>query len=242
MRPTKAMLLAAGLGKRMEPLTKDRPKALVEVAGLPLIDWALATLERFGITEIAVNLHHHGEVLEAHLRRRWHGTVHFSHEPELLETGGGIKKALPLLGDEPFFAINADTIWLDGSTPALERMVTAFDPARMDVLLLCAPIVTAVGYHGQGDFLMTPDGRLLRRPEREQAPFVYASVQLLHPRLFDSAPEGAFSMNLLYDRAIEAERLFGIRHEAEWFEVGTPAAVEEAELVLDDLGFRKQAA
>jgi len=236
------MLLAAGLGKRMMPLTQDRPKALVDVRGVPLIDWALERVERFGIGHVVVNLHSFAAPLEAHLRRRWRGRLDLSHEETLLETGGGIRRCLPLLGPDPFFAINADTIWLDGAVPALERMAAAFDPERMDLLLLCAPTATAIGYGGPGDFLMGPDGRLKRRPEREQAPFVYASVQLVHPRLFEGTPEGPFSMNLLFDRAIAAGRLFGIRHEAEWFEVGTPAAVEAAELVLDDLGFRKQAA
>jgi MurNAc alpha-1-phosphate uridylyltransferase len=236
------MLLAAGLGRRMLPLTQDRPKALVEVAGVPLIDWALERLERFGIQQIAVNLHSFAPLLEAHLKRSWRGKLDLSHEPTLLDTGGGIKKCLPHLGGDPFFAINADTIWLDGAVPALERMAQAFDPERMDALLLCAPVSAAIGYSGQGDFLMTPEGRLKRRPEREQAPFVFASVQLLHPRLFEGAPDGSFSMNRLFDRAIASGRFYGIRHEAEWFEVGTAAAVASAQQVLDDLGFRKQAA
>lgn len=236
------MLLAAGLGRRMMPLTRDRPKALVEVHGMPLIDWALERLERFGIEQIAVNLHSFAPQLEAHLHRRWKGKLDLSHEATLLDTGGGIRRCLPYLGTDPFFAINADTIWLDGAVPALERMARAFDPERMDALLLCAPVSAAIGYSGSGDFLMGPDGRLKRRPEREQAPFVFASVQLLHPRLFEGSPDGAFSMNRLFDRAIAAGRFFGIRHEAEWFEVGTKAAVEQAELVLDGLGFRKQAA
>jgi N-acetyl-alpha-D-muramate 1-phosphate uridylyltransferase len=236
------MLLAAGLGRRMMPLTQDRPKALVEVRGVPLIDWALERLEHFGIDHIAVNLYSFAPLLEAHLRRRWHGKLDLSHEEKLLDTGGGIRACLPYLGSDPFFAINADTIWLDGAVSALERMTRAFDPEQMDALLLCSPVSAAVGYTGSGDFLMGPDGRLRRRPEREQAPFVFASVQLLHPRLFEGSPEGPFSMNLLFNRAIQAGRFFGIRHEAEWFEVGTKAAVEQAEQVLDDLGFRKQAA
>jgi len=242
LRPKSAMLLAAGLGRRMLPLTQDRPKALVEVAGLPLIDWALERLERFGIDHAVANLHAFAPLLEAHLRRRWRSRLDLSHEPTLLDTGGGIRKCLPMLGHDPFFAINADTIWLDGAVPALERMAESFDPERMDALLLCAPVSAAIGYGGSGDFLMAPDGRLKRRPEREQAPFVFASVQLLHPRLFEGAPDGPFSMNLLFDRAIAAGRFSGIRHEAEWFEVGTAAAVAAAQQVLDALGFRKQAA
>ena len=240
--PTHAMLLAAGLGTRMRPLTDRLPKALVPVQGRPLIDWSLERLEAAGVENLVVNLHHHADQLEAHLAARWRGGLQFSREPRLLETGGGLKAALPLLGEAPFFAINADTIWLDGQRPALERLAEAFEPERMDALLLCAPTVLSVGYHGAGDFRMDADGRLVRRPEREVAPFVFASVQILDPAIFAGAPEGAFSMNRLYDRAIERERLFGLRHEAEWFEVGTPGAVAAAEFVLRDLGFRAEAA
>ncbi len=240
--PTHAMLLAAGLGTRMRPLTDRLPKALVPVQGKPLIDWSLERLEAAGVENIVVNLHHHADQLEAHLTARWKGGLAFSREPKLLETGGGIRQALPLLGEAPFFAINADTIWLEGQRPALQRMAEVFDPQQMDALLLCAPTVLAVGYGGAGDFRMTADARLVRRPEREVAPFVFASVQLLTPALFAGAPEGAFSMNRLFDAAIERERLFGLRHEAEWFEVGTPGAVEAAEFLLRDLGFPARAA
>lgn len=240
--PTHAMLLAAGLGTRMRPLTDRLPKALVPVQGRPLIDWSLERLEAAGVERIVVNLHHHAEQLEAHVKARWKRDLAFSREPRLLETGGGIRAALPLLGEAPFFAINADTIWLDGQRPALQRLAETFDPARMDALLLCAPTVMAIGYGGPGDFQMAADGRLRRRPEREVAPFVFASVQILTPGLFEGAPEGPFSMNRLYDAAIERERLVGLRHEAEWFEVGTPSAVEAAEYVLRDLGFRDLAA
>lgn len=238
MMPKTAMLLAAGRGTRMQPLTDRTAKALVPVQGKPLIDWSLERLEAVGVTDIVVNLHHFAAKVEAHLRRRWRGGLRFSPETTLLETGGGVKQALPLLGEAPFFVINADTIWLDGQIPALRRLADQFDAERMDALLLCAPTVLAVGYEGPGDFVMAPDGRLARRPKREVAPFVYGSVQLVSPRLFADAPEGPFSTNLLWDRAIEQGRLYGLRHDAPWFEVGRPAAIGEAERVLYDLGFR----
>lgn len=240
--PTHAMLLAAGLGTRMRPLTDALPKALVPVRGRPLIDWVLERLEAAGVANIVVNLHHHADQLEAHLRRAWRGGLAFSPEATLLETGGGIKQALPLLGEGSFFAINADTIWLDGQRPALARLAETFEPARMDALLLCSPASLAVGHEGRGDFLMSAHGLLSRRPERQVAPFIYASVQLLTPALFADTPDGPFSMNLLFDRAIERGRLYGLRHEAEWFDIGRPAAIDAAELVLGDLGFRAQAA
>lgn len=235
---THAMVLAAGLGTRMRPLTDRMPKALVPVQGKPLIDWSLERLAAVGVTHLVVNLHHLPQALEAHVRKAWRGELAFSPEPELLETGGGIRQALPLLGDGPFFAINADTIWLDGQIPALRRLATQFDESRMDALLLCAATVLAHGYDGQGDFLMAPDGRLKRRPERALAPFVYGGVQLVHPRLFEGAPPGRYSVNRLWDRAIEAGRLFGLRHDGEWFEVGRPQAIGAAEHLLYDLGFR----
>lgn len=240
MMPKTAMLLAAGLGTRMQPLTDRTAKALVRVQGKPLIDWSLERLEAVGVTDIVVNLHHFGARVEAHVRRRWKGTVRFSPEERLLDTGGGVARALPLLGESPFFVINADTIWLDGQVPALERLARQFDAERMDALLLCAPTVLAVGYEGPGDFVMASDGRLARRPKREIAPFVYGSVQLVSPSLFAEAPEGPFSTNLLWDRAIAAGRLHGLRHEAPWFDVGRPHAIGEAERVLYDLGFRTE--
>lgn len=236
---THAMLLAAGLGTRMRPLTDRMPKALVPVQGKALIDWSLERLALAGVTHLVVNLHHFPQQLEEHVRARWSGALAFSPEPELLETGGGIRQALPLLGEAPFFAINADTFWLDGQIPMLRRLAAQFDPARMDALLLCAPTVSAVGYDGPGDFLLTPDGRVSRRPQRAVAPFVYGGAQLVSPRLFEGAPAGRWSMNRLWDQAIAAERLHGMRHDGEWFEVGRPQAIGEAERLLYDLGFRK---
>ena len=241
MTVTHAMLLAAGLGTRMRPLTDRLPKPLVPVQGKALIDWAIERLEQAGVTHLVVNLHHLSQQLEAHVRGRWQGHLAFSPEPELLETGGGIRQALPLLGEAPFYAINTDTIWLDGQIPMLRRLARQFDAERMDALLLCVPTVLAVGYDGMGDFNMTADGLVKRRPSREVAPFVYGGAQLVSPRLFAGAPAGKWSVNRLWDQAIEAGRLHGLRHDGEWFEVGRPQAIGEAERVLYDLGFRKPA-
>ncbi|HEU4825581.1 MAG TPA: nucleotidyltransferase family protein, partial [Dongiaceae bacterium] len=162
----------------------------------------------------------------------------FSEEAEILETGGGIVKALPLLGDEPFFTVNAKVIWLNGKIDCLERLAEAFDPEKMDALLLLQSTARAVGYDGMGDFFMDPFGRLTRRPERQMAPFLYAGIQLCHPRLFRDTPKGAFSTNLVWDRAIEEGRLYGIRHDGEWYHVSTPAHLEEVERHLTFHGWR----
>lgn len=227
--PARAMLLAAGRGERMRPLTETTPKPLLEVRGRPIIERALDRLAEAGVEEVVVNLHHLGEQLRERLSRWELPRVIFSEEDELLDTGGGVAKALPLLGDEPFFVINGDAVWLDGVRPALLRLWEAWDEAQMDALLLLHPTVAAVGFEGRGDFVMAPDGRLRRRLEREVAPFVYAGVQLVHPRLFRHAPNGSFSFNSLWDRAIEAERLCGLRHDGTWYHVGTPDALALAE-------------
>lgn len=230
--PTRAMVLAAGFGRRMRPITEKMPKTLVAPGGRSLLDRALDRLEAAGVEQVVVNLHHLGERIEAHLEERASPPVVFSPEAELLETGGGVKAALPLLGEEAFFVVNGDTLWLDGLVPALDRMAAAWDAAVMDALLLLHPTAYALTYQGAGDFFLSPEGRVRRRGEREVAPFVFAGVQILHPRLFAEAPEGAFSLNRLYDQAAEAERLWGVRHDGEWFEVGTPEALRLAEDAL----------
>jgi MurNAc alpha-1-phosphate uridylyltransferase len=229
------MVLAAGLGERMRPLTDTTPKPMIEVRGQPMIDRVLDRLEAAGVSEAVVNLHHLGAMLERHLAARDRPRIVFSPEDDLLDTGGGVTKALPQLGKRPFFALNGDVVWLDGGTPALERLAAAWDGAAMDVLLLLHPTVSAHGYHGAGDFFMSPVGRLRRRREREVAPYIFAGVQILHPRIFEDVPAGAFSLNLLYDRAAEAERLWGLRHDGEWFHVGTPEALAEVEDALHHL-------
>lgn len=237
--PKCAMVLAAGLGTRLRPITDSLPKPLVRVAGRPLIDWVLDRLVAAGVERAVVNTHHFSELIVAHLEQRRDLDIRFSHEPEILETGGGIKRALPLLGPDPFLSVNAKILWLNGREDALRRLAAAWDDLRMDGLLLLQPTVTAVGYDGSGDFILAPDGRIRRRQEREVAPFLFSGVQILHPRLFRDAPDGFFSLNLLYDRAIEAGRLYGIRHDGAWFHVSTARHLAEVEARLAETGFAR---
>jgi N-acetyl-alpha-D-muramate 1-phosphate uridylyltransferase len=232
MMPHSAMVLAAGFGERMKPLTDRLPKPLVKVGGKPLIDYVLERLEAVGVNRIVVNVHYLADVLERHLAHR-RDVVISDERDKLLETGGGVVKALPLLGRAPFFHINSDTIWIDGVKPNLVRLADAFDPAAMDALLLMAPTATSVGYSGRGDYAMGPDGRLARRGERSVVPFVYAGAAILSPALFAGAPQGPFSLTRLFDRAEQAGRLHGIRLEGVWMHVGTPAAIAEAEAALE---------
>ncbi len=234
-RPTRAMVLAAGRGERMRPLTDRVPKPLIQVRGKAMLDWALDRLAAVGVAQAVVNLHHLGEQIEEHLAGREAPKIVFSPEAELLDTGGGITAALPWLGEEAFFAVNGDVVWLDGLKPALQRLAETWNDAEMDALLLLHPVVAAYGYDGAGDFVMDPAGRLRRRREREVAPFVFAGLQVLHPRLFRDVPSGAFSLNLLYDRAAEAERLWGLRHDGQWYHVGTPEALQGVEDALHHL-------
>ncbi len=230
------MVMAAGLGTRMRPLTDDRPKPLVVVAGRTLIDHAIDRLVAAGVTLIVVNLHYKAEMLKAHLARRRDVEIRLSEEhEELLGTGGGILKALPHFRGEPFFVHNSDSIWVEGLGRALDRMVERWEPETMDALLLMASMVTALGFEGTGDFQMDPEGRLTRVPEQRVSPFAYPGVQIVHPRLFESAPSASFSMNRLWDVAIERERLYGIRLDGVWMHVGTPEAVSEADAFLADL-------
>ncbi|GAB4069410.1 nucleotidyltransferase family protein [Ancylobacter sonchi] len=228
-----AMVLAAGLGTRMRPLTDDRPKPMVDVAGKPLVDHVLDRLADAGIGTAVVNLHYFADLLEGHLAGRTRPQVVFSDERgQLLDTGGGIVKALPLLGDGPFVSINSDTIWIEGIRPNLPSLIADFDPEKMDALLLLAASTGSVGYDGRGDFSMDGDGRLTLRGERLVAPFVYAGAAVLSPGLFAGAPEGPFSLVKLFARAAEAGRLFGLRLEGVWMHVGTPEAISEAEQAI----------
>jgi MurNAc alpha-1-phosphate uridylyltransferase len=226
------MVLAAGQGERMRPLTLAVPKPLVPLAGQPLIDHVLDRLARAGVETAVVNVHYLADRLEAHLRGRKSSrpNIVISDERDsLLDTGGGVNKALPLLGGGPFFVHNSDSVWSDGVVPALPEMMRLWDPARMDALLLLAPLTTSLGYAGRGDFAMTPDGRLSRRGERQVVPFAFAGVSLCDARLFEDAPNGPFSLNLLWDRALKAGRLYGLRLDGHWMHVGTPEALAEAE-------------
>lgn len=232
----RAMVMAAGLGTRMRPLTIDRPKPLVPVRGKPLIDHAIDRLVAAGVTLAVVNLHYRAEMLKAHLARRDDVEIRFSEESEdLLGTGGGIVKALPFFEDEPFFVHNSDSIWVEGIGSALARMQALWDPDKMDGLLLLASMVTSLGFEGRGDFLLDAEGHVARVPEQRMSPFAYPGVQIVHPRIFEGAPQGAFSMNLQWDRAIDKGRLYGMRLDGVWMHVGTADAVREAEEFLADL-------
>ena len=233
-RPSKAMILAAGIGKRMRPITATTPKPLIEVNGQALMDHGMDRLSAAGVQTCVVNVHYLADLVEVHARRRQDMNIVISDEREqLLETGGGIKNALPLLGDEPFFQLNADTCyWVEGVKPNLEHMVDAWDESRMDILLLVAETVKAVGYAGRGDFDMERDGQLSRRPEKGVTPFAYAGAAILHPRIFEGAPDGPFSMNVLFNKAIENGRLFGVQMEGLWLHIGTPDAIRAAEFAV----------
>lgn len=228
------MVLAAGLGTRMRAFNGGIPKPLVEVAGKPLIDYVLDRLAEQRVERAVVNVHHLADQIERHLATRRRPHIVISDERgQLLGTGGGVVKALPELGDAPFFHVNSDSIWIDGVKPNLARLADAFDPARMDALLLVAPTTSSVGYGGRGDFSMTPEGRLIRRAEREVAPFVYAGAAILTRAFLASAPATApCSLSPLFDQAAEAGRLCGVRLEGVWMHVGTPEAVKAAEAAI----------
>lgn len=227
-----AMILAAGLGTRMRPLTEKMPKPLVPIAGKPLIDHVLDRLEEAGIAKAVINVHYLPDMLEAHLAGRKVPHLTISDErAQLLETGGGMARALPLLPD-PFFAVNADNLWIDGPRDVFHELSSAWDPARMDALLLLVPHTGAHNFRGKGDFTMDPRGRLARRRSGRIAPFIYTGVQLVSHRLLRDAPPGPFSTNVLWNRAMDGGRLYGARFTGEWFEVGDPAAIAPTEAVL----------
>ena len=227
-----AMVLAAGLGTRMRPLTNDRPKPLVEVAGKPLVDHALDRLAEAGVARAVVNVHHFGDAVEAHVAARTAPAVTISDERAvLLETGGGMVRAAPLLPD-PFFCVNSDNVWLDGPTDAFHQLSAAWDPARMDALLLLVSHSRASNFRGKGDFHMDGKGRLSRRRSGRIAPFIFTGVQLVAKRLPREAPHGPFSTNVLWNRAIEEGRLYGTAFHGEWFEVGDPQAIPPTEAAL----------
>jgi MurNAc alpha-1-phosphate uridylyltransferase len=231
--PRSAMVLAAGLGERMRPLTERLPKPLVSVAGKPLLDHALDRLADAGIERAVVNVHYLADLIERHLAGRTRPKIIISDErQQLLGTGGAVVKALPALGPDPFIHVNSDSIWIDGVKPNLERLIEGFDPPRMDALLLLAPLATSIGYAGRGDFVMAADGRLTRRGERDVAPFIYAGAAIFCPELFKDAPAGPFPLMKLADRAVAGGRLYGLRLEGVWMHVGTPEAIAEAEAAI----------
>jgi len=227
---THAMVLAAGLGTRMKPITDTLPKPLVPVLRKPLIEYNLQRLDSAGISKIVVNTHYLPEKIEAYLAAR--REVQISHEVERLETGGGVAHALPLLGKQPFFVLNSDVLWTDGPTPALDRLAAAWDGKKMDALLLFHPTPRLLHYSGLGDFHLDANNLAHRRRENQVAAFIFAGVQILHPRLFAEAPCRPFSLNILYDKAEASKRLFAIVHDGDWYHVGTP---EELKLVEETM-------
>ncbi len=228
-----AIVLSAGLGKRMRPLTATRPKPLVRVGGKPLIDHCLDKLQEAGVARAVVNVHYLADAMEAYLERRTVPQVLISDERgQLLETGGGMVKALPLIGSDPFFALNSDNIWLDGPRNVFEHLSDAWDPERMDALLLLVPHARAFNFRGKGDFHMDPLGRISRRRTGRIAPFIYSGIQIVSHRLLRDAPEGPFSTSVLWDRAIAEGRLYGISHLGLWYEVGEPGMIAPTEAAL----------
>ena len=234
--PHTAMIMAAGLGKRMRPLTATRPKPLIEVAGQSLLDHVLERLRSSGVQKVVVNVHYLADSVEAHLASRAKGLeIVISDERNLLlETGGGLVKALPFIDCDPFLAVNSDNLWIDGPADTLRLLASQWDGERMDALLLLVPLARARGHNGMGDFHMDRSGRLRRRERSHVAPFVYTGVQMVSKRLLRDAPQGPFSTNILWDRAIEEGRCFGAVHHGLWFDVGTPGSIPLTEAALQD--------
>jgi N-acetyl-alpha-D-muramate 1-phosphate uridylyltransferase len=228
--PSRAMVLAAGLGQRMRPITDRMPKPLVSIGGKPMLDHALDRLAEVGVTHAVVNVHHLADQIERHVAGRQLPAVAISDErAELLETGGGVVKALALLGHEPFFHLNSDSLWVERGVSNLGRLAAAWDGARMDALLLLADRARSMGYDGAGDFHLAADGALTRRRQAETTPFIYAGVAIFKPALFVLGSQGKWSLNLLFDRLIALRRLHGLVMDGEWLHVGTPDAIPEAE-------------
>jgi N-acetyl-alpha-D-muramate 1-phosphate uridylyltransferase len=225
-----AMVLAAGFGTRMRPLTDTIPKPMVQLAGRPLIDHVLDRIADTGITRAVVNVHHFADLLEAHVKRRTRPAIIVSDERHaILETGGGVVKALPLLGPRPFLIHNSDAVWIEGAGSNIGRLVAAWDDTRMDALLLLAPVETMLGYDGAGDFSLDPNGHLQRRRQGGTAPYVFTGVSIARPRLFEGAPAGPHSLNVEWNEALGRGRLFGVTATGQWMHVGTPQGVIDAE-------------
>jgi MurNAc alpha-1-phosphate uridylyltransferase len=234
--PRTAMIMAAGLGKRMRPLTATKPKPLIEVHGKALLDHVLEKLKTAGVKKVVVNVHYLADALEAHLATRNHGLeVVISDERDLLlETGGGLVKAEPLIDCDPFLALNSDNLWIDGPADTLRLLASQWDDKKMDALLLLVPQARALNHGGIGDFHMDAEGRLRRRERSHVAPFVFTGIQMVSKRLLRDAPSGPFSTNILWDRAIEEGRCFGAVHQGLWFDVGTPQSIQMTETALEN--------
>ena len=235
--PNTAFVLAAGLGKRMRPLTATRPKPLIEVAGMTLLDHVLDRIRAAGVSKVVVNVHYLADALEAHLGCRAQGlAITISDErDQLLETGGGLVQAASLIKSDPFLVVNSDNLWIDGPADTLKLLASHWDEEAMDALLLLVPHARAQNHRGMGDFHMDRLGRLRRRGRSKVAPFVYTGIQMVSKRLLEGAPEGPFSTNILWDRAIEQGRCFGAVHQGLWFDVGNPQAIRATEQFLRDV-------
>ena len=233
---TQAMVLAAGLGTRLRPLTDTMPKPLVRVAGKPMIDYGLDALAEAGVSRAVVNVHHFAEQMEAHLQAYPRLEILISDErAALMNSGGGLKKGLALLDPGIVYVMNADLFWIGervGEQTNLQRLAGLFDPERMDMALLCVPLERTTGHNGKKDFQLDPDGRLSRYRESGDHPVVYAGAIVMHSSLLDDAPDDAFNLNIYFDRAIAKGRLYGLVMDGEWITVGTPDALPQAEAVI----------
>lgn len=234
---TQAMVLAAGLGTRMRPITNTMPKPLVPVLGKPLVDYALDQLVAHGITRVVVNTSYLADMLEAHLKKRSDIEILISRESQPLETGGGIKHALPLLSDAPLVCMNSDTICLNGNKDsALDRLVSHWNADTLDILMLVVPVEKSVGYNGKGDFFVDTEGRIRRRQPEESAPYIFTGIQILNPKIFLHSPDGAFSMNVLYNQRIGADgtlqRTKAVAHDGMWLHIGDPEGLTKSEAFL----------
>lgn len=228
-RPSTAFVLAAGLGTRMRPLTGTLPKPLVPLAGRAMIDHVLDRLAEAGICKAVVNVHYLADKIETHLQARKSPQIVISNERDtLLETGGGVVRALPLIGDMPFIIHNSDSVWIEGASSNITRLLDSWDDKRMDSIMLLAPSATSLGYDGCGDFNVAEDGRLTRRITDKTAPYVFAGVSIIHPCMFKGETERPFSLNRIWDRAIAARRLYGVVLDGQWMHVGTPQALDDA--------------
>ncbi|WP_319411559.1 nucleotidyltransferase family protein [uncultured Cohaesibacter sp.] len=232
-RPKTGMILAAGMGKRMRPLSAITPKPLIPVAGKAIIDRPLSALEKAGVERTVINVHYLADLIEVHVKQHDSFEIVISDERDaLLETGGGVVNALPHLGEEPFYLLNSDSFWMEGSVNNLDLLAHYWKDDEMDALLLLAPTVTAVGYKGRGDFLLDPYGRLRRRKAHEVSPYVYSGAAIMHPRMFKDASKKKHSLNVEFDKAIEEGRLFGLIMDGTWLHVGTPKDIRYAERAL----------
>jgi len=230
--PKRAMILAAGHGERMRPITDTIPKPMVNLNGRPLLSHALERLESVGVNDVVINTHHFAEKIETYYKNYQGVNLTFSREKDLMETGGGVKLALSMLGNEPFFVINGDAFWLNGPTDALTRLSAQWVPEKMDALLMLHSTVDAYGYDGLGDFVCEADGRLTRRDEQRVVPWLFAGVQIFDPTWLRNTPPGPFSLNWVYDRMLQKDRLYGMIHDGEWFHIGTPDGLDKAEHFL----------